>query len=134
MNGLLFTHIFLLGIWLGCVAWKNDDTRKGAAEAHYWIDLLVELPVLVGVVATGLFLLRDAHLTGLLVAKIALGSAAVLINLVCVVFVMRRRNAAEKGDIAALRRWANRVNWTFPFGVPCGLAAFAIGLHLVGFY
>lgn len=143
MSALVFAHIFCLGIWLGCVAveavlewrgWRDDSSRKRAAEAHFWIDLLVELPVLAGVVTTGSLLLWDAHFTGVLIAKIALGSSAVLINLVCVFFVLRRRGAAVKDDSKAVRRWSTRINWTFPFGVPCALAAFAIGLHLLGYF
>lgn len=108
MKPLLVAHLVLVGIWLGCVLtealFEKALLGKGWAQElilvrlHKRVDLLVELPALMGVLLTGLVLLVNAGANSLLHTKIAFGLLAILVNLHCVGLVFRRSKAATAGD------------------------------------
>ncbi|MBI5493600.1 MAG: hypothetical protein HY904_01155 [Deltaproteobacteria bacterium] len=125
-------HLFLLGLWGGLVLGEivleltatDEASRRHAARLHYWLDLCVELPLLVGVVSSGVVLAWLVWpLSWLHGVKLALAGVALGCNAVCVVLVIRRRQT--QGD--DLLRWARRVRWTGA-GIPFGAAALGMGL------
>lgn len=132
MSGLHLAHLFVLGLWGGLVmaelvievSAKTADDLRRAAELHYRLDLVLELPLLAAILATGGALAARTPLDARLVAKIAAALVAISANLVCVGLVVSRRRAS---DPARLERLSRAVRWT-AVGVPFGLAALALGL------
>jgi hypothetical protein len=131
-------HLFLLAMWGGLVAaelvmeavCRAPERAALAAEIHFWLDVILELPLIAGVIATGAVLLArgwppDARHA----LKLALAGAAIATNLYCVGVVIRRR--ARRDDALALERLQRRVFWS-ALGVPFGLAALYLGLAHAG--
>jgi len=133
-------HLFALGMWGGLVAAegvvelapRNDEERRLAARLHYWMDLLIELPILAAVVTTGAMLLGSAWPPSPLVwVKIGAGLLAVAANLWCVVHVIVRYR--QLGDAGALRRHGRLVRLTATVGLPSAALALFLGLsHFAG--
>ena len=110
MRTLLLAHLMAIGIWIGCILVeavfehtipKNGGLREIVADLHVRVDVWVETPAFLIVLATGLAMLPGVGLTTWFVAKIAIGLLAVLVNAWCVWIVVRRRTLAHGGDIAA---------------------------------
>jgi len=125
---LAMVHLIMLSLWGGVVAteavielypFRRRELHPAAIRFHYWIDLLVELPLVLAVIATGtaLALSMDA-LSGLHWAKILLGATAVAINLFCIVVVVRRGRRLDRDDSSEPLWRASRIV----------LACFALGL------
>ncbi|MBT3218800.1 MAG: hypothetical protein HN348_06890, partial [Proteobacteria bacterium] len=67
-------------------------------RVHYWIDLLVELPLVLTVVATGLVMLIALWpLTWLHFIKIGLALVAVVANIYCITQVIERHRGSPDG-------------------------------------
>src|SRR3990172_4422288 len=107
MSGLQLAHFFTLALWGGLVAGemvmeivsrRDEALGKAAAKFHYWFDLCVEGPLLMGVLVTGGLLLRGRELDTLLVVKVAAGLGAVLANLYCVGVVIRRARTQSEPE------------------------------------
>ncbi len=134
MSALELTHLLLIGLWGGVVAAetvvefavRTEEEQRFSATLHYWIDLLIELPVLCGVLLTGgLLAARVWPPTPLLLFKMGCGLVAVGVNVYCVgLVVARHRRAADPAELARLNR---RVKGAW-VGVPVGVAAFVIGI------
>jgi hypothetical protein len=128
-------HLFFLAMWGGLVlgefvmelVCREGAMARAAAEIHYWLDLVLELPLLAAIVATGSVLLsRVWPPTPLHVVKIAAALVAIGCNLYCADVVRRRR--ARQDDPAALAHGRTRV-FVSGIGVPFGLGALYIGLR-----
>lgn len=139
MTGWHAAHLFLLGAWLGLVLAEGvleflgragDREAAMTARAHVWIDRLFELPILLGVLATGAVLTARTPMTAALALKIVLGLAAIGVNLWCALVVIRRErlSSASPEALAASRR----VELAFKLGTPPALAALYMGLRLTG--
>lgn len=133
MDPLRLSHLVLLSLWGGVVlaetvvevAMRDAATARHAARLHFLIDVLVEIPLLVGILATGAFLLfRGWPPSTLLVVKIACAVTALAANAWCAWLVVRRHRATSE---VALLSLATRVRGAW-IGVPFGLAALVIGL------
>jgi len=131
-NLLAMMHLIMLSLWGGVVAteavievypFRQRELHAATIRFHYWIDLLVELPLVLAVIVTGgaLFFLTDP-LTPLHYVKIGFGGAAVAINLLCIVVVVKRGRRLE-GAAEEERLW--RASRTV-------LACFATGLLCAG--
>lgn len=128
-------HLCLVSIWAGVLlcelvvelSARDDEGRRRAAHAHFWIDVCVEAPVLFGVLGSGTWLLGDVvSWTSLHTIKIACALAAIGINLSCVWLVVRRYG--HRDDPALLARDHARVRFA-ALGFPPGIVAAYIGLH-----
>lgn len=138
MPPLVTWHVILVCIWLGLVlaetviefsVRKDDDLRK-AAQLHYRIDCLLEVPVVLSVLATGIALMVPFWpLSRLLWIKIGCGLVAIAVNLYCAVLVALRYR--RRDDAKELQRLSRDILRTW-LGVPFGLAAFYLGLRLMG--
>jgi hypothetical protein len=124
-----------LGLWGGLVAAemvvelrsRTPEEMRHAAALHYWIDVLLELPLLAAVLVTGAVLVASAWpLTPLHWVKVGAGLLAIAANLWCVGHVLRRNRTAS--DAAALARHARWVRVTAAFGLPFGAIALYLGL------
>lgn len=110
MRTLLFVHLTAIGIWIGCIlveaAFEHTIAKTGplravVADLHVVVDIWIETPAFLTVLATGILMLPHAGLTTSLVVKIVIGLLAVAINAWCVWIVVRRRGLAHAGEIAA---------------------------------
>ena len=134
-------HLVLLGLWGGVVATeavlelyprRHAKYHPYTIRAHYWIDMLVELPVLLGVVLSGLVLLvltwppTTWHLV-----KIGCGGLAVCANLYCVRLVIKRSKMLTWDcEDDALWGVSDRISRLAAVAIPLGLAAAALGFWL----
>jgi hypothetical protein len=132
-------HLAALGVWAGVVAAeavieltpRTDADGRHAATLHYWIDLVIEVPVLLAVLATGAVLVARAWpLSALHYIKVGAGLAAVGANAWCVAHVVVRRR--RLGDAGALHRHARWVRTTATVGLPFAALALYLGLSYFG--
>lgn len=144
MSGWHIAHFLVLGAWLGCVLCelvfeaagaRNESLRRAASAFHGAVDRYLEIPLLVGVIVTGMALMPGVQMRGALIVKIACGLGAVGVNGLCAIAVFKREAAAATGasehELAALTRWI----WASAgVGVPLGLVALWIGGQTQGWW
>ncbi|MCU0304141.1 MAG: hypothetical protein MUC56_08805 [Thermoanaerobaculales bacterium] len=137
---LAMMHLIALSGWGGVVAteavievapFRWRELHPAAIRLHYWIDLLVELPIVLTVVATGIALaVTTPALTGLHAVKIAFGATAVAVNLLCIVVVVRRgRRLRRGGGDRALWRASKTVLACFAAGLLAAAGAAVLGFR-----
>jgi uncharacterized membrane protein len=105
-------HAILAAAWLGCVLTETVFERLLLAQGpalhgllgrlHRRVDLAIELPALMGVAASGAWMLavRGGAMDHWLEAKITIGLIAIAANLWCIRLVLRRCTQALAGDEA----------------------------------
>jgi len=137
---LAMLHLMMLSLWGGVVAteavievypFRKRELHAATIRFHYWIDLLVELPLVLAVIATGtaLFFLTD-QVTPLHLVKIGLGGAAVAVNLFCIVVVVKRGRRLEgDGNDERLWRASRTVLACFAAGLLCAAGAAVLGFR-----
>ena len=134
MSWLLVIHVACAGLWLGCVlvevAFERVlavlPTREFLVRLHYWVDLLIELPAFLVVLATGQKMLNSATPTVALHVMTGAGSIAILANIYCVWLVIRRRSYAVAGDTDGYERadrMQHRVGGVVLLGILIAMAA-----------
>ncbi len=130
---LLQLHLMIVCVWLGMVltetvlefSARDAPARRAVAVAHHWIDVLLEIPILIALVATGALLLARAWpAPPLLLFKVAAGLVAVGANVICFPLVHRRWQARDDARASVLTRQIKLTITAFPFAV----AAMVIGL------
>jgi hypothetical protein len=134
VDHLGLAHLIVLGLWGGIVLGelvlelspKTESDHRLVARVHYLTDLFIELPLLAGVVATGLLLERrvEAHTT-LHWVKLALAFTAIGTNVWAAITVVRRQRATDPAEVVRLTRQVRLSG----LGVPFGLGALYIGLR-----
>jgi hypothetical protein len=140
LNVLAMAHLTVLALWGGVVAteavievlpFRRRELHGATIRFHYWIDLLVELPLVLAVVATGVALVVTIEaVTPLHVLKIACGGAAVAVNLFCIVVVVRRGRKMERHpDDLSLWRSSKIVLACFATGLLCAAGAAVLGFR-----
>ncbi len=134
-------HLIFVATWGGIVmtesvleivAKKKNENLKSISVFHYWIDLLVELPVIMAVLATGvaLFILTES-ITILHIVKISFAVMAILANLYCIYNVIKRYQAVHSGECRdTLLKKTNPVMLSGIIGIPIGIIVFSIGLWI----
>lgn len=135
-------HLMLLSAWAGVVLAESvvellprrvPSIRDAAIRLHFAIDLVVELPLLVAVVASGVWLASGRPLDARLLVKIGAGLVAVTANGVCVAAVIRRARLLAGGALpAAVDRWSKVVLGTAVVGLPFAVLALLLGFRIVG--
>jgi hypothetical protein len=137
---LAMVHLIVLSLWGGVVAteavvevvpFRRPELHAAAIRFHYWIDLLVELPLVVAVIATGAALaLSIDHLSGLHIIKILFGATAVTVNLFCILVVVRRGRHLDRGESGEpLWRASRIVLGCFAAGLLAAAAAATLGFR-----
>lgn len=133
-------HLMMLSLWGGVVAteavievlpFRQPDLHPATVRLHYWIDLLVELPLVIAVIVTGstlLYLVDD--ITGLHLLKVGFAGAAVTVNLYCIVVVVRRARRFGMVDGAIGWRASRTVLACFAVGLACAAVAATLGFRL----
>ena len=141
LNFLAMTHLIVLSMWGGVVAteavievypFRRRELHAATIRFHYWIDLLVELPLVLAVIATGIALLFVIEtVTPLHLVLIGFGGAAVAINLFCIVVVIKRGRRLERhADDGSLWRASRLVLACFAIGLLCAGGAVVLGFRL----
>jgi len=140
LNALSLVHLVCLSLWGGLVVtesvielapFRKPELHGPAIEFHYWIDLLVEGPLLAAVMASGLTLALSTDLTALHAVKIALGGTAIAVNAACLAVVVHRRRLLARGAPEdTLWTQSRRVLLAFAVGLPAALAAAVLGFTL----
>ncbi len=140
IDALAMVHLIVLSLWGGVVAteavievypFRQRELHASTIRFHYWIDLLVELPLVLAVIATGVALvfLTDP-VTPLHLVKIGFGGAAVAVNLFCIVVVVRRgRQLVDDADEEKLWRASRTVLACFAVGLLCAAGAAILGFR-----
>jgi hypothetical protein len=133
-------HLIMLALWGGVVAteavlevlpFRQPDLHGPTIRFHYWIDLLVELPLVVAVAATGVVLLLLVDpLTPLHWLKAAFASGAVAVNLFCIAVVVRRgRGLRTSSREEQLWKDSRIVLACFAVGLACAAGAAVLGFR-----
>lgn len=131
---MIVVHLLAVALWGGVVTAevvlelvaRSVAERAFVARVHFWIDLLVEIPLLVLVLASGVVLVvRAGELSAAMLAKIGCALVAIAFNADCVRWVVRRFVA--RADDSAVDRLTRRIRFSIA-GLPFGLVAFVIGL------
>ena len=113
MEPLHVAHLMVLCMWLGVVmtealfefSGSDAESLRAAARFHSTVDMFAELPILVGVLVTGVLLtMRAWPLTPLHFVKIGASLVAVGANLICAVWVVQRRRIEDVGVLQGFRR------------------------------
>ena len=130
-------HLVLLSVWGGIVVtevvvellprWR-PELRRAAATFHYFIDLAVELPVLIGVLVSGGLMVARRPMDTQLALKVTCGLTAVVANLFCVAMVVRRQRG---GDESLVRR-TRLVFLSAAIGMPAAAVALYLGATRAG--
>jgi len=134
MSWLLVIHVACAGIWLGCVLVEvafervlaGASTREFLVRLHYWVDLLIELPAFLIVLATGQHLLNSATPTVALHLMTGAGFIAIIANVYCVWLVILRRSYAVAGDAEGYEhtdRMQHRLGGVVLLGILIAMAA-----------
>lgn len=136
-NGVLTLHIAAVAFWVGVVGAefviersRADSKPHGFAVAHnhFWIDTLLEIPVVLVVLTTGAILLQGVPMTPLLAVKVAAGLFAALANIACVVPVTLRHKAATAQRLARVIAHSRTIDLISAFAVPASAVALLLGL------
>lgn len=129
-------HLLIVGMWTGLVGaevileWtcREGPAARTAAKVHYWLDLLVEAPLVLAVVVTGVVLLPKAWPPGAtMTVKLAAGAIPIVACTYSIVAVLLRHRHLD--DPAALARGRRRVLLS-ALAVGPGLVALYLGLGL----
>jgi hypothetical protein len=133
-------HLVVLALWGGVVAteavveilpFRRRELHAPAIRFHFVIDLLVELPLVLAVVATGATLAFTVDpFTPLHLVKVAFGLGAVAINLYCIAVVLRRARQLGAGSGPdPLWRASRTVLACFALGLACAAVAAVLGFR-----
>jgi predicted benzoate:H+ symporter BenE len=130
-------HVAAVSFWFGVVGAEfvversRADSRPhgySVARNHYWIDVLLEVPVALVVLVTGVMLLQVTPVTPWFLIKILAGLLAVAVNVVCLVPVIKRKAAADEERLSDVIRYSAVIDRITVVGLPAALIALMIGL------
>lgn len=130
-------HLLFLALWGGVVLteavielWgrRREELLRPTVIFHFWIDLLIEAPIILLVILSGLVMLLSLdRLVWLHAFKVGAALIAVSANAYCISQVIRRYRELRAGaDSARLLALTRRVFLSAVVGMP--LAGVAIGL------
>jgi len=142
MNTWLVTHLIFIGFWGGCVAvemvmefWgrKNLERKHQTAQLHFLIDVYIEIPILLIVLVSGIALFDVNNLVfPTYKIKIIAGLIPVLINVFCLIPIIKRKYASDQNDVESMDRNTRLIFICFFTGLASAMVALAAGLHIVG--
>jgi len=133
-------HLVLLSIWGGIVVTEGvlellpflkKDLLKPTVIFHYYIDIMLELPIILLVLTTGIINLFFVPITSLQVIKVSAAAVAITANLYCIVLVIGRYRSLQAG--AANRILAEkhqRILRCAAIGLPFAAVAAVLGFYI----
>jgi hypothetical protein len=133
-------HLVFLCLWAGVVAaesvmellpLRKKEMLKPVTIFHYYIDLFVELPIIMMVALTGLVTLLQVEVGLLHVVKIAAGCGAIIANLFCIWKVVERYRLLQAGATDdVLHKQHTTIIMSAVLGMPLAAAAAGLGFWL----
>ena len=97
---------------------RDPAARRVVAAVHQWIDLLLEGPLVLLVLATGAVLVARAWpLSPLLIVKVIAGLVAIIANMICIPLVRMRAAATDDRRMLSLSRQVTQTGFAIPVGV-----------------
>lgn len=137
---LAMIHLVVLSLWGGVVAteavlelypFRHPELHAATIRLHYWIDLLVEAPLVLAVTATGTALLLSIQeVTALHLVKVGFAGAAIAVNVFCIAVVVRRGRRLDRGgEEESLWRASRIVLSCFALGLGCAAVAATLGFR-----
>ena len=118
INYVSMIHLFSVAAWLGVVMtelvievypYRNRELYLSTIHFHYWIDLLVELPLVLLLLGSGIALIfLKASLDLLHILKIVSGLIPVLACFAGISIVLRRSAALKAGKAVEDLRGGSR--------------------------
>jgi hypothetical protein len=141
INLVSIIHLVVLCLWGGVVAaesvielypYRRRELHDHSIRFHFWIDLLVELPLIIGVLTTGVVLITLAWpLTGTHIIKILCAAVCISANIVCIALVLKRKRQLDDGAADPdLWRSTRRIVLCAVVGLPFAAAAAGMGFWL----
>lgn len=139
MSSIIVLHACAVSFWFGVIGAEFVIERSRAhsqphgyavADNHFWIDVLLEVPVALIVLITGLMVLQDAQLTPWLIVKVSVGLIAVAVNMLCLAPVIQRRAAAQAERLDDVIRYSRIIDRLTLLGLPAGAVALILGVML----
>ena len=111
---------------------RRAELHPATIQLHFWIDLLVELPLVLAVLATGgILLYLTDPITPLHLVKVAFAGTAIGVNLFCIAVVVRRAQRFRRtADDGPLWRASRIVLACFVTGLLAAAVAATIGFRL----
>lgn len=137
MSSMTMVHVFAAGLWLGCILVEvfferalagRDDLRLLLATLHRNVDLFVELPAFLVVLASGALMIGAATPGVALYLMIGLGVIAVAANIHCLRLVLRRRRFALAEEWSKFERVDHLQHKVGAVVLVAVVAAMAVGL------
>jgi hypothetical protein len=132
---ILQIHLVVASAWMGLIAAeliiermaRGKVIRQFVAKVHKTIDIYIEAPLVALVLITGCILLYrlGAGVSPMLLFKIVLGVVAVVSNVICIYWVLRRARSKDDADFV---HFARRIALT-TYTIPLGLLALVIGMY-----
>jgi uncharacterized membrane protein len=134
---LLHIHIVAASFWVGMIVVETLvelQAAKGSAQdlrfvarVHKIVDTYFEAPIVAIVLFTGSILLFQLwpNISFLLAVKVIAGLVSVIVNVICIYFVLARVNATDE---YSFQMWQRKVLQIGPF-IPVAYLAFAIGIY-----
>jgi hypothetical protein len=140
VNLIEMLHFMLLSLWGGVVIteavielypYKEKTLHDPAVIFHFYIDIFVEGPLLLGVLLTGGILAWSIKLTALHYIKITAGLTALTMNFICIALVIKRKLLKDRGvDKNVLWRYSRYIITAAVIGIPAAMVAIYLGLTL----
>ncbi len=101
-------HLFIVGGVLTCglievvfeyyALFFDQTLHRSAIRIHYWVDIIVEIPLFIGVTITGTWMLLLLDTVSLLhLAKISVSYIIVIGFIVCALETFRRKRLLDEG-------------------------------------
>ena len=111
---------------------RSKDLHHGAIRFHVWIDLLLEAPLALGVVVTGITMATlVSELTTYHLVKISFAAVAFILGLTCIIRVIRRSRLREvRASEEVLKKETKKIHLTAAVIYVLLTAVVALGVWL----
>ena len=114
---------------------KDIVQKQQIAQLHYRIDLYAEIPILLGVLISGLLLFDIERLSSpIYLAKVVTGLSPIVINALCIIPVVKRKWASDRDDIDKMEQYTKLVFLAFATGFTMAMVALGLGMNMLGIF
>lgn len=139
MDTVVFVHLFAVALWLGCVFAEtimelvgraSEEAGRTVSKMHFYIDIFVEAPLLIVMLASGFMLLDVDRLSGLYLVKVVCGFVAIAGNFYCIFYVIKRKRRMDIDSVTQGHE-TDKIFLTV-IAYPFAAIALVLGIYLLG--